>query len=178
MKEVFSLSLSERSFVEHFWMLVYEQSKILDKTDFTIHVRLKIWLRIFNKLISYRRYLMIYHYQIYNGNGYSNVNYNGTNLCQWRKNKMTKNIIMDNPLCAYIIPCILNCLLWPILLLCNRQFRVGYVISVLYINVNRQMNSINIIGVARNFVWGGPNRAACKLYEHYIYIYIYSPIYI
>ena len=64
---------------------------------------------------------------------------------------------------------ILNCLLWPILLLCNRQFRVGYVISVLYINVNRQMNSINIIGVARNFVWGGPNRAACKLYELYIY---------
>ena len=28
------------------------------------------------------------------------------------------------------------------------------------------------IGVARNFVWGGPNRAASKLYKLYIYMII------
>ena len=30
-------------------------------------------------------------------------------------------------------------------------------------------NGFLLIGVARNFVWGGPNRAACKLYKLYIH---------
>ena len=34
------------------------------------------------------------------------------------------------------------------------------------------------IGVARNFVWGGPNRAACKLYKLYLYIIIDIYMYI
>ena len=47
-----------------------------------------------------------------------------------------------------------------------------YMIYVYKKNIllNKCYNSYT--GVPRNFVWGGPNRAACKFYEQYIYILI------